>query len=114
MKDAPTAPCCANHQPFDLTLALPGAPLGRVQKLLFSLFTLALIGCASSATTPARTPDAANEAAPSRTEPATTAKNEKAVPPPLKVPDPPALCDEFTQRQTAQCGAGAPPPTSRR
>jgi hypothetical protein len=75
-----------------------------VQKLLFSLFSLTLIGCASNATAPPRVPDAEDEPAASRAEPATAAKNEKPVPPPLKVPDPPALCDEFTQRQTTQCG----------
>lgn len=77
-----------------------------MQKLFFSLFSLALIGCASSAATPARSPD--NESnAPSRTEPAPTASAEKPVPPPLKVPDPPAMCAEFAQRKAAQCATGA-------
>jgi hypothetical protein len=76
-----------------------------VQKLIFSLFSLALIGCASSAATPARAP-VTEGSAPPRSETATTASTDEPVPPPLKVPEPPVMCGEFAQRKAAQCATG--------
>jgi hypothetical protein len=96
-----------NREPFGLTHTHPKAPFGRVQKLVFSLLSLALVGCASSAAPPPRAPEA-NTGTASRPEPAEQPREEaKAPAPALQVPEPPALCDEFVQRRPAQCATGA-------